>query len=149
MTHYTRVSTTILRSFSRSPLSEKTARTDLAQGRGVSGTIDIYLIVNKVFSPLTTLEFRQQFYVDFSRSPLSEKTREQTPHKATGCLAPLIFILLSIKKFRDSLHSGFDNNFTLIFPLAAERKTARTDPAQGRGVSGTVDIYLIVNKEVS
>jgi len=66
-----------------------------------------------------------------------------------GCLAPLIFILLSIKYFRHSPHSGFDNNFTLIFPLAAERKTARTDLAQGRGVSGTIDIYLIVNKVFS
>ena len=64
----------MLRRFVPLAAERKNARTDLTEGYGVSGTIDIYLIVNKVFSPLTTLEFRQQCYADFSRSPLSEKT---------------------------------------------------------------------------
>jgi len=41
---------------------------------------------------------------------------------AMGCLAPFVFISLTIKLIYNSLHSIFENNSPPICPLDAERK---------------------------
>jgi len=112
--------------------AKKIGRKRRAEGDGVSGTTCIYLIANKANTQLPTLEFREQFDAHFPAGRRAKKSRANAAQKAMGCLAPLVFISLSIKQILNSPHSSFDNNSTPIFPLAAERKNRERTPGRRR-----------------